>query len=263
MTVVVFLHVPKTAGQTIHHQLAAAVGRDKVSPIRTHTQAGRESQLPPGYRLHSGHIDWTDLETLPQDRFVFTVLRDPRERIASFYFFLRREAERAAPGTPADRLRAKDWSTDDYFFGGDAGWQNFVRDHYDNFYCSYFASRRMRGRGTLSGLSPEEVVRRARAGLDGLDGIYWIDGLAALEADMRRLGLPVKVVGRRSNAGALPENQMRWPKLLDMFETDTARRRVEDFVDRDIKLLASVPRPVVGPAPGWRSRFLAGLKIRS
>jgi hypothetical protein len=92
---IVFLHIPKTAGQTIHTALCNAVGPEAVSPIRVHTQvADGPSQFPPGYRLYSGHLDWEAIERVPKPRFVFTVLRDPLERLASFYFYIRRQAER-------------------------------------------------------------------------------------------------------------------------------------------------------------------------
>ncbi len=143
---IVFLHLPKTAGQTIHNALAAAVGAARVSPIRTHTQVqGDAAQFPLGHALYSGHLDWAGVGVLPARRFVFTVLRDPRERIASFYFYLRREAARLSPHALArpenhGLKAALERSAEDYFFGGDAAWQGFVRDHFDNFYCAYFAT---------------------------------------------------------------------------------------------------------------------------
>lgn len=258
MTTVVFLHIPKTAGQTIHHQLAHAVGRRNVSPIRTHTQALGKSQLPPGYRLHSGHIDWADLESLPEDRFVFTVLRDPRERLASFYFFLLKEAQATSEAElgAAHRVNQRNilnHSADDYFFSGGPEWQSFVLDHYDNFYSSYFASRRMRGRSRLVGLSEAQVLERARAGLALMDAIYWTDGLAQLERDIQaRCKLRIRVEGRILNAGNVPLDQPRWPLLMERFESDAARRRMDDFVARDMALIAPLPRPDPQPLPAPR-----------
>jgi hypothetical protein len=250
MTVVVFLHIPKTAGQTIHHKLANVIGKGGVSPIRTHTQALGQSQLPPDYLLHSGHIDWTDLDSLPEDRFVFTVLRDPRERLASFYFYLRMIAQKTpsdllANGQRPDLNNLLTWSVDDYFFGGGEGWQNFIGDHFDNFYCSYFATQRVRGRSFLAGLDRETILARARAGLRRMDGIYWTDGLHLLERDLgQRLGLHVNLTyTRHLNQGPLPINQPRWPALMDMFETDGSRQRMENLVSLDLDLCAEVEHP--------------------
>lgn len=252
MTTIVFLHVPKTAGQTIHHQLAHAVGQAHLSPIRTQSQAPDQSHLPPGYRLYSGHIDWTDLDSLPADRFVFSVLRDPRERLASFYFFLLKEARARAETGPEQALSLPQkqilaLSPDDYFR------QDFVRDHYDNFYCGYFATRRVGGRRRLDGLPPAQVLARARDGLAALDGLYWTDRLDLLERDLRRrCGLRIRVVGRMQNTGSVPLEQPRWPLLLSRCETDATRCRLEDFVALDLALLEDVPRP---PAPGPLARL--------
>ena len=85
---IVFLHIPKTAGQTVHSELLRIFGPEHTSPVRVHTQAGADGQFPEGYRFYSGHLDWETFDTADSDSFVFTVLRDPKDRIASFYFYL-------------------------------------------------------------------------------------------------------------------------------------------------------------------------------
>lgn len=250
MTTIVFLHIPKTAGQTVHNALAEAVGRDAVSPVRVHTQAAADAQMPAGYRLYSGHLDWTGLGDLPPDTFVFSILRDPRERIASFYFFLRKEAEALSEADltrPENlgKLRVLTWSADAYFFGGDANWQRFIRDHYDNFYCSYFATRKMRGRGDLAGLTPDEVLSRALSGAEELDAIYEISGLEALDRDLSALlKRPVRASGVVQNAGPLDRNLRRWPRLLEAFEDPASAERLAGYAsldDRFMQRLGLVP----------------------
>ena len=88
MRPIVFLHIPKTAGQTVHHALADMVGIANVSPVRVNEQAVDGRIMPSGYLLHSGHIDWTELDLIEGNPFVFTILRDPAERIASLYFYM-------------------------------------------------------------------------------------------------------------------------------------------------------------------------------
>ncbi len=244
---IVFLHLPKTAGQTVHNALARAVGQPQVSPIRVHTkvQPG-ESQFPPGHALYSGHLDWDGIGTLPAGRFTFTILRDPQERIASFYFYLRREAARLTPAAllaPENigRRRALEWSADDYFFGGDAEWQSFIRDHYDNFYCSYFATRRFRGASSFRALPQVEALARARHGLAELDGLFNTADLLPLEAALAdRYGFALNLTGHFDNAGDAPSDP-RWPRLLDAFGTDSARHLIEDFATRDAALVARRP----------------------
>jgi hypothetical protein len=244
MTTTVFLHIPKTAGQTIHSELSRIVGEDKTSPVRVHTQAAEGvGQYPPGYDLYSGHLDWDALETLPEDRFVFTVLRDPCERIASFYFYLLKQAQ----GLTEEELqhphrqgmnRIRNESADSYFFGGDRAWQVFVRDHYDNVYCSYFATRRMRGWRQVETLSTEEKIAAAKKNLPLVDRIYSTLDLGALEKDVEeRLGQQISVVGKYVNRGEHATDELRWPKLLERIESDANLRKLEQFVAADEQLL--------------------------
>lgn len=243
MTVLVFLHIPKTAGQTIHNALARVVGQPNVSPVRVHTQADSEAQFPPGYLLYSGHLDWTGLGGLPEDRFVFSVLRDPRERIASFYFYLRKEARTLDPAAlerpeNTGKYRALHWTPDEYFFGGDAGWRQFVRDHYDNFYCSYFATRKMRGLIEVADLPDSERVRRAVEGARTLDALYSTVDLAQLETDIARVtGAVVPIAGERVNRGPLESGMSRWSALVGLFDDAESAERLETFVKLDERLL--------------------------
>lgn len=240
---VVFLHIPKTGGQTIHAALAQAVGAAAVSPVRVHGQADAAGQMPPGYRLYSGHIDWGGLTRLPPGRFAFTVLRDPLERIASFYFYMLHEAGRLGPAELAlparegmRRILAR--GPDDYFFGGGPDWQAFVRDHYDNFYCAYLATGRVRGGAALAGLPASEVLARALAGAGRLDRVCALEDLAPLEADLgAHLGVPVRLSGRRENLGPLPQGTPRWPRLCARLARDASRARLERFAERDAELM--------------------------
>lgn len=245
---IVFLHIPKTAGQTVHAELKRVVGEAAVSPVRVHTQVNAGvAQVPPGYGLYSGHIDWEALETLPDQRFVFTVLRDPRERIASFYFFLLREArtlqsEELAKPERAGANMILNRSADDYFFGGDADWQTFVLDHYNNVYCSYLMTRKIRGWSTVAHLPHDDIVEAAFSARTSIDRIYSTQTLHNLEADMlARTGQAIRVADRYVNAGpdAGPDAPaaLRWPKLCALLERDSSQQRLDDFTRLDDRLL--------------------------
>lgn len=242
---IIFLHIPKTAGQTVHNELARAVGQKAVSPIRVHTQAkDAEQQFPVGYSLYSGHIDWHALDRIARPRFAFSILRDPQERIASFYFYLKKQAAELSaaalerPQNTGKRLILTQ-NADDYFFGGDAAWQSFIRDHYDNFYCRYFGSGKVRAGPGFCALPNRRKLRSALRALDRIDWVYSIENLTALEEDMRELyGFELNLTGTRINAGEHPVAQKRWPKLLEQFETDAARQKAQSFVNLDYALMA-------------------------
>ncbi|MGV6847912.1 MAG: sulfotransferase family 2 domain-containing protein [Marinibacterium sp.] len=241
---IAFLHIPKTAGQTIHNALAAMVGKDHVSPVRTHSQAGKgDPQMPAGYALYSGHIDWTELDSLPGDPFSFTVLRDPRERIASFYFYLLKEAEALS----AEALEQKHnlgkkliltRSAEEYFFGGPDWFDTFIRDHYDNFYTHYLAGRKMRGRKDLAALGATERLARAEANARRITRIYAVSDLPRLEADIaERYGAKISVAGTFVNRGPGPQGQSRWPQLIKRVGSDAGKAALEGFAEMDLELI--------------------------
>jgi hypothetical protein len=86
----VFLHIPKTGGTTLHHHFAAHFAPDEIFPERfsrlhryTPEELGR-------YRYFSGHFNFDQIRTIPGPLFIVTVLRDPTERLLSSYYFWRR-----------------------------------------------------------------------------------------------------------------------------------------------------------------------------
>ncbi|WP_412551352.1 sulfotransferase family 2 domain-containing protein [Shimia sp. MIT910701] len=241
---VVFLHIPKTAGQTVHSELVRVVGKRATSPVRVHTQASPTEQFPSGFRLYSGHLDWICLNSLPHDRFVFSVLRDPRERIASFYFYLLDKAEKLSPKSlllpeNTGMRNILRHSTDDYFFSGSPQWRRFIRDHFDNFYTAYFATRKMRGWSEISKLKKTERMGLALAGAKELDGVYDVKDLARLEADLLDvLGKSVNLVNNRVNPGPHKIGNERWPELMARLESDESVSRLEKMANLDTKLMS-------------------------
>lgn len=243
---IVFLHIPKTAGQSIVKELRRACGSAQMSPVRTHSQAAKDAQLPKGYHVYAGHIDWVDLETLDDDRFSFSVLRSPRERLASFYFYLKREAEAMSP----ENLALKEntgkrtllaGSVDQYFFGGDNAWQKFIHDHYSNFYCSYFATQRIRGWHQIQNLEPEALLGRATKGAGAVTKLYGLTKLHLLEADLSEiLNTPIDLRTTRVNTGPPPKTTGRWDDLMALFEDEKSREKIENFVRLDEDFLRRV-----------------------
>jgi hypothetical protein len=241
---IVFLHIPKTAGQTIHNELARAVGKHSVSPIRVHSQAKEEqTQFPPGYQLYSGHLDWLELDQIAKPRFVFSILRDPKERIASFYFYLLKEAKKLSesdlnkPEHIGKRI-ILERNADDYFFGGDDAWRAFILDHFDNVYCRYFGSQKIRAGQSFSSLRDRRKLRSAFNNLGKIDWIYSIDNLGALEADLAELyGFDLNFSEARTNVGDRPVHEKRWPSLLSNFERDASSTQIERFVKLDSQLM--------------------------
>ena len=239
---IVFLHLPKTGGQTIHHAIAGIVGAENVSPIRLNAQTEGGPTFPPGFRFHSGHLDWVDLDTVPGGPFVFSVLRDPMERLGSFYFFMRAKAldvlQREGDAALEVEQRRILGSPDAFFFPVDPELARKVGRRWANLATTYLATRRLQGRAKISRLTRAQVLDRAIANTERLDGLYRFGDFGPLEDDILTLtGTRPVITDRRANPGPLEAGQSRWKALSAAFETDKARHRIADFVAEDMELM--------------------------
>lgn len=86
----VFLHIPKTGGTTLHHHFSAHFTPDETCPERySNLQAYSPKDLR-RWRFFSGHFDTDAIKLIPRPLFIVTVLRDPIERLLSHYHFWKR-----------------------------------------------------------------------------------------------------------------------------------------------------------------------------
>lgn len=115
----VFLHVPRTGGTTLHHHLAAHFAPHEICPERF----SRLHQYSPDqlekWRFFSGHFNSDEIRRIPAPLFIVTILRNPIERLLSNYYFWKRHRSEAIEkrgldgprlikgGSLADFLRSK------------------------------------------------------------------------------------------------------------------------------------------------------------
>jgi hypothetical protein len=249
---IVFLHIPKTAGQSVHHFLKSLVGPGLVAPARVNEQLYLLS-VPDlrRYQLISGHLDWSLLDCVQQPKFVFTVLRNPVDRILSFYFFVRAEAQKLSEEElrrPENQGKhaALHLSCDDYFNGGKPHIRTFLDNHYDNFYMYYFAGRTYDAHQRLlsrkaadKSFTTERILKMAFDNLALLDGVYTIDRLDLLERDLRsatavRDERP-SLAGLHVNRGAGdPADRMKQLQALGATEATFDRIRAMVVQDEEI-----------------------------
>jgi hypothetical protein len=91
--VLIFLHLPKTAGSTVVHILEREYGRDAVLPLYDSTFGDEVAELTADQAAHTrviaGHFYFGVHEHVPGRCRYFTFLRDPVRRIVSHYHFVR------------------------------------------------------------------------------------------------------------------------------------------------------------------------------
>lgn len=239
---IIFLHIPKTAGQSIHSELVRVYGSNTISPIRTHTQ-GASFVNGNDYKVFSGHIDWDDIDKIGQNRIVFTVLRDPLERMASFYFYLLEKAKLCTAEELKDPskyglLRILSDSIEDYFFPKEDSFRIFIEKHYENFYTYYFATRKIADRSSVKGLSADDIMKKAQENLNGVF-VSSIKDLGKLEEFLKsKTGNAFNFVSTKTNVG---------PKLngnkVEVFKSMFPPKywnKVLKYAEQDYKLIDSL-----------------------
>lgn len=93
---VIFLHIPKAAGTTLHRILERhypastmfSIGPDAHASIREFKELPEAQRQ--AIRLFRGHMPYGLHTYLPQASTYFTVLRDPVERVISYYHYILR-----------------------------------------------------------------------------------------------------------------------------------------------------------------------------
>lgn len=250
---IIFLHIPKTAGQSIHAFMQSSFETSHICPARENWQmAGMSISQIRQYRLFSGHLDWAHLDCVHPDPFIFTVLRNPLERILSFYFFLRRKAQKI----PSEEIKqphrrgmhaALFLSPDEYFTKGPPDLRTFIDDHFDNFYTYYFCGRTFDARRKLVGLlqpgrdrTISEYVDNAKKNLGLLSGVYRVSDMDRLETDLREV-LPKAPsgIGRlreiKKNVGSgTPESRLE--ALRAIGPAEKALERINQMCAHDNRL---------------------------
>lgn len=248
-----FLHIPKTAGQSVHHFLTYFFSKEDISPTRVNNQlATMSAQELNKYRLFSGHLDWSLLDGIEGRRFTFTVLREPVARIVSFYLYLRREAEHLSSeelNQPynSGKKAILELSCDDYFTAGPPHLRMFLDNHYDNFYTNYFAGRTydsfqkfQKLRQVDPSFSEEKVLNLAFNNLTLLDGVFPVDRLDLLEDEIRKaMQTPVggpTLKSIRMNTGDTSSIEERLQKLKSFGATQRTFERIHKMTEFDQKI---------------------------
>ena len=93
----IFLHLPKTAGTTLHRILDREYPAEEIFTIQedAHADIARFKALPAGHKanlkLLRGHMGFGLHQQFAQRCRYFTMLRDPVERVISYYYFILRQ----------------------------------------------------------------------------------------------------------------------------------------------------------------------------
>jgi hypothetical protein len=128
---ILFDHIPKCAGSSIHALLQNAFGADRVAPHLQGISVSNAMRLFSDYDVVSGHFLGRILINAPFPLYRFTVVRHPVDRILSHYHYLR---QIAGPGTATGDLFLN-MSLDEFIRTSDQRFMAAV----ENLLCIHFA----------------------------------------------------------------------------------------------------------------------------
>lgn len=222
---VVFVHTPKTGGNSINSYFKEYVGSkrsgrvvryDDFGPQHTDEFAVRAARA--GYVM--GHMPWTALELFrTPDTFAFTVLRDPFERLRSLYYYI--------VNLPASypREESVNWIQTLTLREFISSRDERVLVHTENYVMRQFS-------GDLRALSPRSdmpgSVATAIRNLSTLDLVGFNDDIDAVFARVTEIAdLPRPPLGRRVNVTA------------DLSSSATGRVAARQPFDDEMRALAA------------------------
>ena len=84
---VVFVHIPKTGGTSFHELLKTIFANEEIHPERLNNFSEYDPDTFGKFRLFSAHMDARTLPLIPDPKYTITILREPRARILSLYYF--------------------------------------------------------------------------------------------------------------------------------------------------------------------------------
>ncbi|WP_270936782.1 sulfotransferase family 2 domain-containing protein [Falsiroseomonas oryzae] len=206
---IVFLHMMKTAGTSIRRRLEELA---EGEPVFRREKDGRPGDVPAAdlarYRVVMGHFNILDARHVPEPRRIFTVLREPRERLVSFYHFLHRHRAEVVEERGMERARiARACTLEQFLAHPDPGvrgtLQNVMTCTLAGDYRPIGADRYLQPwESPRDAITGPELLRRALGNLFALDFVTFVD---RLEEDrprlMQALGLP--------DTGPLPRENTR------------------------------------------------------
>jgi hypothetical protein len=213
---IVYLHIPKCGGTTLHHMLAGwygadAVHRERLNGLYYHSAASLAAK-----QVFSGHYDFYSTGLVPGRPRLISFLRDPRERLISLYNFHR--AHRPLPNDPRILVRWANQHDIDAYFADPA-----VRAHaaVDNTLARYFSdvpqvAHRWQRRGGPLTVPLEAMAEQALANLARFEFIGFMDRYQASVRQLAaQLGKPAPAVLGRHQA------------LDEMMESNAGMRRID------------------------------------
>lgn len=232
----VFLHIPKCGGTTLHDLLVGWYGANRLHPERHNGLYFYAARHLASKTLFSGHYDYYGTQLVPGQKHLITFLRNPRDRLISLYNFHRSHRDDVIAQYNLTLARwANMYDINDYFANPE------VRSNYaiNNTMARHFSNEPQFG-DSSSGL-PVEVLRdQAIANLSHFDFI----GLTEkYETSISRLAAllgktPPKMINKARNFATLIETDPNMKRIEKQVADEKTHQLMQDLVCEDEAIYA-------------------------
>lgn len=219
----VFLHIPKCGGTTLHNMLVNWYGSQKMHPERHNGLYFYSARDLASKTLFSGHYDYYATQLIPGSPRLITFLRDPRSRLISLYNFHRSHRTEVIERF---NLTLAKWATEndiDAYFADER-----VRAHpaINNSIARHLSNQPQLGRAsgdvTASDVPIETLRDQAIANLERFDFVGLMEDY---DASIIRL---TTLLGRK-----LPQQISRARDFETLIEHDPNMRKIDKQVPSD------------------------------
>lgn len=186
----VFMHLPKCGGTSLHELLCLHFPKKRVCPDRFNVLLTRDPRWLQDFRLISGHFDRANIEHVPDPKRVICLLREPRARVLSVYRFWRAHREdRTDSAQVAQCVRlAKTRSLVEFLRCR----SNAIPENIDNFMVRSLAGPLYVGTQGEFLFPPQETLRRATDFLERMECFGMLEQFDSfLRVLSARLGMPM------------------------------------------------------------------------
>lgn len=182
----VFLHIPKCGGTSIHHALASRFEPYEICPERFRGLRRFNQEQMQNFRFFSGHFTAKEFDLIPGNKYTITILRDPKERILSLYYFWRRHKHNVVErGNLRGPRVARQLSLADFLVAKTSPPHSAVKNGITCALAGHVVpvgEERYHLNGAIDAkrIEPDEVLRRALSAMKRLDVIGFITAPAML-----------------------------------------------------------------------------------
>ena len=239
---IVFTHVPKTAGASIHHSVLVRFGVDNAIVVTGPDVVERVRSEPPENRRWiyvGGHIRFAEAAELFPSAFLVSSLRAPVERMLSHFFYVLRQD--GAATLPEEESVLARFS---------AFYENLMRSRNDNLLCRYLSGQPSANAAIESVARNYTVVWNARQTRRAWPLVYAmcyriansgkpdvdLSSVPALSGEEHLHVAPVAQTQHELATGARPSSYLDFlpePLLGRVLEENAQDVRLMDWLDRE------------------------------